>query len=260
MALTTLSKFYYGLNFTDDNNVIDFEEGVTAYAATITAGYYTLETLATEVERTMNGAGSLEYTVTIDRATRVLTIDSSGPFSLLGSSGTNALSSALPLLGFDVTSDLTGQSTYISDSGAGSEYSVQFPLQGYNDPELFQRPIDSSVKKSTSGVVEVITFGVEKRMECEILLITNIPQPVNGVIRNNPNGVEDCLAFMKYAILKAPVEFMSDENNPNDFKIYILDQTESDPGGLGFRLTEEYDKGYPEYFRTGKLTWLLREL
>jgi hypothetical protein len=258
MALKTYSKFYYGLSFDESNNAIDFVEGATTYEAFITPGFYTIETLATEIARVLNTVGVYEYVVSVHRASRVITISANSVFKLLGDTGFNYLSSALPTLGFIPNTDYIGLSEYVSELGAGSEYVVQFPIQSYNDPEHYQMPIDSSVKRSTTGVIEVITFGSEKRMECEILLITDVPQP-DGVIRNNPNGVQDCIDFLKYATKKAPIEFIPDEDRPNEFQIYILDQTESNPNGLGFRLIEEYDKGWPEYFRTGKLTWLLRE-
>jgi len=52
---------------------------------------------------------------------------------------------------------------------------------------------------------------------------------------------------------------MPDENASEEFMVLILESSEADTTGLGFSLIEEYDQGLPEYYRSGKLVWVLQE-
>lgn len=86
-------------DFDSTNNKIDFKESGSELTATISAGTYTLSTLATQVQTQLNSAGSNTYTVTVDKDER-MTIAADGNFSLLPNEGSNRDSSALPILGF----------------------------------------------------------------------------------------------------------------------------------------------------------------
>jgi hypothetical protein len=81
--------------------------------ATLTAGDYTGNTLATEVKTQMDAAGGT-YTVTYDEATAKFTIASATAFSLLWLSGANLANNAGALLGFGRTADSYGAITYTS--------------------------------------------------------------------------------------------------------------------------------------------------
>lgn len=80
------------------NNKLDFKEGSTVYAATISSGTYTLSTLCAEVKTQMESVGAYTYTVTV--SDNKITIASTGQFSLLPSTGSNYLTSILPTMGF----------------------------------------------------------------------------------------------------------------------------------------------------------------
>lgn len=258
MALSCFSKFYYGLEINEDNQNLDFEDS-SVKVAVLNVGVYTHDEIATEVERAFNLAGSQLYSVTLDRATRQLSISAAGNFKLKTESGLYIDTTGYNLLGFNMEADYSGSNSYQGESGAGFEYSPQYPLQSYVPPEINQGARNGVVNESTSGEIEAITFGTKKTMECEIFFITNIPQPTNTWIRNNGGGYEDAQRFLEAAVRKVPMEFILDETKPGEYQKFILASTEEDQNGLGFKLYEEWDKGWPDYFRTGTLTWTLQE-
>lgn len=85
-------------DFDSTNNKLDFNEGGSELTATITAGTYTLSTLATEIKTQMEVVGAETYTVSFDKDDK-LTISSTGRFSLLPNEGSNSGISAWPLVG-----------------------------------------------------------------------------------------------------------------------------------------------------------------
>ncbi len=87
----------------------------------------------------------------------------------------------------------------------------------------------------------------------EIRFATNITQPTNGPITNNPTGVEELEAFMTYLIDKAVIEFMPNSADPTTYQKVILESTNEDNRGVGFKLRERFDLGIPGYFDTGVL-------
>ena len=90
------------------NNKIDFEEtAASELTATLTVGVYTPAGLATEVDTQLTSAGASAYTITYSATTRKFTLTSDlggggGTFKLLNASGTNATTSAMGELGFDI--------------------------------------------------------------------------------------------------------------------------------------------------------------
>lgn len=126
------------------NNKLDYVEvagtGAGTYAVTLTSGSYTPDALATEVKTQLDSLGNDTWTVTYSSVTKKFTITSdltgSGTsVSLLGATGTNASTSALPLLGFDDL-DYTTLATYTSTYpvGAISRFVEPFVLYGKDDP------------------------------------------------------------------------------------------------------------------------------
>ncbi|MBO9666965.1 MAG: hypothetical protein J7501_09145 [Bdellovibrio sp.] len=259
MALLSYSKFYYGFRVTQETSKLDFIESGVLKTAELTIGDYTLAGIATEVARAFNIAGSQQYSVSADRATRRLTISAAGPFSLLPFSGSHTDWSAYRLIGFDLDIDLLDGTSFEGQEGAGEEYLLQFPLQSYVPARLNRKAIEGTRKKTITGVIEATKFGVEKRMECELLFITDIPQDGSTPLRTLDDGVEKACKFLDFATDLGFVEFMVDENRPSEFEVYRLDSTDTDPNGLGYVLYEDFDKGLPDYFHTGKLTWILQE-
>lgn len=258
MALDKHSKFYYGFKVDDTNNVIEFADSSGVHKGELTQGTYTLASLVAEVNRVFNLVGGQVYTFSVSRSDRTSTISAPGVFDLLAYTGSFSHVSAFSLLGFSTDADATGDSEYVGDTGCGKEFRPQFPLQSYLPTRANSWAIDAVRKKTATGIVEAVSFGRSRMMECELLFITDIPQPDNFIIRNNPNGEADAQEFLTYATSLGEVEFMEDESSADSFEVFILEATEDDPNGMGFRLKEEYDQNLPGYFRTGILKWNLR--
>lgn len=259
MSLTTFSTFYYGHTITDSNQYLDFDEGGDELTATIAIGTYSLEEFAVAVKTALDAAGALTYTVSVNRATRVMTISAGSNFSLLVTSGSHVGVDAYSLLGF-TGADQTGASTYSGDSASGSAFTPQFILQDHVSTDDNQGAIDETVNISASGtVVEVIKFGTEKFMECKIRYQTNIAQPSVGPITNNASGISQLRNFMQYLITKAPIEFMPDKDSPSTFQTFILESTGESQNGTAYKLRERYDLGLPGYFDTSLLKFRLIE-
>lgn len=258
MALSTFSCFYYGFEITADNNIINFDEGSGELSAELEVGSYTLTTILPVIETAMNTAGALTYTATVNRATRVITISAGSNFSLLTTSGSQIGTSPFSLLGFS-GADKTGFSTYSGTAAAGSIYEPQFRLQNYIPPENWTGAALATVNKSASGRVEVVKFGNESFMQCDIKYITNVIQADNEIIKSNASGVDNLLDFMNYCITKGPLEFMPDISDRSDYITLILESTPESKDGVAFKLNELYDKGLPGWFDTGTLKFRLIE-
>lgn len=257
--INTYSKFYYGLEVTEDNKWLDFDEGAGELSVEVRAGFYTPSELAEYIESEMNDLGSETYTVTFNRSTRKITIAATGSFDLLWDSGTNTDDTIGELLGYTISADDTGASSYLADTTCGSVYSPQFKLQDYVS-EAHSRNLRSAMKqKSASGLVEVINFGTDKFFEFSIKFATNIQQPSAGPIINNLTGVEDLEDFMQWLMLGAQVEFMPDTATPSDFYILFLESGAGDSNGLGYKLQEQYSRGLVGYFETGVLKFRVLE-
>jgi hypothetical protein len=256
MALNTYSKFYFGWTVTESSKYIDFNEGASELSAELQVGSYNSSSLATEIKRAMEEAGALTYTVSFNRSTRKFTISAGSNFALLTTTGSHLGALAFDLIGY-TGADKTVASSYVADAISGGSYSPQFKLQSYISSEHLRRAIDVSVNKTTSGRVEVVSFGQEKFMECEIKFITDIAQ--SGPIVNNESGVADYLEFIRFAITKGQVEFMADQSNVDTYEVFILESTEDSSDGTGYRLIEEYDRGLAGYYRSGKLKFRVFE-
>jgi acylphosphatase len=250
-ALTTHSTFAYGWQITTTNRYIDFNDGTTKTVA-LDIGSYTSIQLAQEIERQLDGASSLDFTVTFDRVAKKFTIAANSTFSLLFLTGVNNSQSPYELLGYTQT-DKTGSSSYLAESTSGIYYSTQFILQSYKDTSTNRRAIDGVVNKSANGTVEVIKFGNERMMECEFNFITNLQQEQGSIIRENLTGLEEFTQMMEWLTEKYPVEFMKDESVLTTYEAFILESTESDQNGLNYDLIELYDRGLSYYFRSGIL-------
>jgi hypothetical protein len=252
MSLTTFSAFTYGHDITEDNQFIDFnEDGSTEIAAQVKIGSYTLQSFIDAVSNAMNDASENTYTITVDRITRLITIAGSVPFNLTVLSGSHFAISAFALMGF--TTNRSGSNTYTGNLPSGYIYEPQYKLQKYVDFSDYIESVDSSVNTSASGIVEVVSFGQNQFMECNITYVTNIVG--QGVIKNNSSGIADLRAFMNYAIQKKPMEFIPDLSTPNTYTPCILDKTPRSSKGVGFQLYELYAKGLANYFETGTLTF-----
>lgn len=254
MALKNHSVFYYGHKIDSNNNLIPFKDGVSVEkVAELPVGSYTLTKFVQVIVAALNAASSLDWTGSVDRATRIVTLTSSGPASLLFATGSTALNSPYLLLGFSA-SDLINQTSFVGSSASGSEYRPQFPIQDYLGKDKNKKLVNAVVTKSASGdAVSVQSFGVDRYIRGNIKFITN--EPTAGILRNNPNAVEEVQNFMDYIIEKNPIEFMENENDVNTFDRVYLENTADGMGGTSYELVEYFDRSLPGYFETGALTF-----
>lgn len=244
------STIYYGHTITSDNNFIDFDEGVGELTAELSPGKYSLTEFQAEIKKALDNAGTLTYTVTLNRSVPAFTISSTANFDLLTTTGSHAGQSAFSLVGFS-GADKTGASTYTGGQ-SGSIFNPQFKLQSYVSSDDLRSAIDASINESASGELEIVTFGTKKRVEFNLRLITN--RPMDGhLVRNNPSGVQDARLLLQYLITKAPIEIMYDSSDRDTFETLILESTTEDNKGTGYRLRELYDRGLPDIYETGVL-------
>lgn len=252
MSLNAFSCFYYGFEVTADNCYLDFAEGGSELTAEVPVGSYTATEFAVAIKTALDDAGANTYQVAFNRTTRKITISASSTFTLKLATGTHIGSNPWALAGFTQGADLTGAITYTGATAAGSMYEPQFKLQEYVSSSDLQQAVDATINKTASGRVEVVRFGTEKFIEMNIKFVTDIVQDGN-LIKSNPSGVDDARAFLRFAITKAPFEFMESSSQTSVFETVILESTAESNNGTGYRLREMYDKGLPGYYETGKL-------
>jgi hypothetical protein len=110
------------------------------------------------------------------------------------------------------------------------------------------------VNESASGIIEVVRFGNVMFTQFNIMYITNLPMD-GKLIRNNPNGVSDLNLFMDYITNANPIEFMPDVSDRNTFQDLIIESTTLSKDGIEYKLKELYDKGLPNFFESGLLSF-----
>lgn len=257
MSLKSHSVFYYGYQITETNQYINFKEGAGPQkTAIIPVGTYSLTRLLQVVAASLNSASSVTWGFTVNRQTRIIQILADSTASLLFGSGTNALISIAPLLGFN-NADYNNLLVFTGSKASGKEYRPQYLLQDYKDKTQLQKLINATVNKSASKqVVSVQHFGVEEFYKFTIKYITN--RDVSGsddFYKNNPNAVEEAKAFLQWITQKYIVEFMPDENVPANYDRMYLETSAQDSDGIGYELIEYTDKDLPNFFDTGLLTF-----
>lgn len=254
----THSRFYFDFEVDSTKNAIDFSEGGPEIQATLSTGSYTMTQFATELQRSLNDAGGLTYTVTVNRTTRIFTIAATGTFELLVSTGSRAGTTAYGSAGF-TGADRTGAATYDGNAAAGQEYTTQKMLQSFVDSSDNEGAASATVNRSVSAKVEVVKFGEEKFYEMDFQLITNVAQPEGSVIRNRATGVADFRTFIRFMVTKAPFEFMPDEDAPSTFTKVILESTPESKDGVKFKLKEQFVRGLVNYYNSGLLRMRVQE-
>lgn len=254
MAISSHSLFYYGHVVTGDNNLIPFKEGAgPEKIAELPVGSYTLSRFVEIIVAALNAASSLDWGGTVNRSTRVINLTSSGPASLLFGTGSVNANTPAALAGFNAT-DKLNLTSFFGDFASGYSYSPQFPLQSYLPKTANKKMVNAVVTKSATGdSVSVQSFGIDRFIKGNIKFITN--QPTEGVLRNNPNALEEIKDFMDFIVEKNPIEFMEDENDPDSYDPVYLESTQTDANGTSYELTEYVDRNLPEYFETGLLTF-----
>lgn len=258
MALDVFSKFYYGFIIDNDNRFLNFDEGGLELTVELLGGSYSFTEGAVMVQNAFNAAGALGYTVTPDRTTRSLTISATGTWNALIQSGTLAANQAWDQIGFTGLVDLTGASSYTGDTPVVSSFQPQFWLQDYTPSSNKKKKSESTVRKTATGAVEVVTFGDESYMKCSIMFSTDLPMD-DKVIANNPTGLADLRSFMEFCITKAKLEFMEDVAVPNNFETMILESTEQGRDGTEFELKEMVSQNLPDFYEVKGLTFRVIE-
>ena len=253
--LDTRSKFYYGYAITGTpfNGSLNLNEGSGEILIEIPVGTYTLDTLVVALRNALLTQGTLDYSVSVDRSTRRITISATSNFDLLTNSGTQVGTSAWALLGFDTTADKTGMMTYTGESASGDEYRPQFFLQSYVDPEDFQSKQQSSKNVASNGTtVEVVNFGIGKFIEMDIKFITSRTDISDGVnILHNPSGLEDARRFFQDITELNEFEFIPDEANAGTFFRVILESTPDFNNGTGYKLKELFNQNLRDVYESG---------
>jgi len=250
MALKTFSKFYYGYSITASspaNNIINFDEGSGELTAIMSPGNYTLTEILSAVKTAMDGAGTLEYTVSVNRNSRQITISSTASFDLLTNTGTAVGISPWSILGFSTAADHTGASSYLGETSSGKVYYPQFILQDYKDPTMRQERIDASINESASGKLETVFFGVRNFIDFSLKFITDL-EIGSHPFYNNPNGKADAVAFLNYLSTKGGFEFMPDKNNAGSFFSVLVDAMPGSSTGVGYELTELVGQNLPDIY------------
>lgn len=253
MSISTRSAFFFGHIVDETNNRFDFDEGSGELNAIIDAGSFSLTDYLNTVLTAINAVAVAQtYSIVLDRVTRQPTISAPGNFSILIGTGTFKGTSAYTLLGYTGLVDLTGTNSYQADSGSGQEYLNQFVLAEYVAPDEFQDAAFGVVNKSTSGLIETVSFGIESFFEFNNKFITSISQSSASVIQNNPTGKEDAVAWLQAIVKKGNFEFMPDVADRSIFFKVLLESMPSAKTGLGYKLREH--KKCTGAFETGKMT------
>lgn len=210
LAYCQLYNTMYNVNST--NNNVDIKISGVSYNATVPAGVYNANSLATALQTAMTSAVSNSWSVVYNSNQLTYTITGSSNFQLLFSSGAHASTSLWQVLGFASSNGLTGIDT-TSGTSTTSTQVVQFNLPLYifinlsniassnvftsdGDSFSFVIPID----QNSGSVVEydaMSNFDQYIRVPDNLSFINTIK--VNLTTRKNTtvslNGSEWCAIF-----------------------------------------------------------------
>ncbi|MEN0059510.1 MAG: hypothetical protein AAGB31_11795 [Bdellovibrio sp.] len=254
-ALSSYSKIYYGPELTELKRSFTIKEDGIEKVAFLDPGCYLPSQFPLILQQAINAVSSQQYSVSLNRSTRLLTISAEGSFEVPLVSMFEDASNIASLVGFTQDADLTGSNSYTSLNPCCEEYAFQFPLQSYLSSRENASQIQAVKKKTITGIVEATSFGIERQVSFEAMYITDIVQDPRSIIRTKVEAVAGFLSLLDYCIRQEAIEFMEDENRPDVFEILTLASTEENQNGLGYRLIEEYDEGLPNYYRSGTLTF-----
>ena len=251
MAAENFSLFLYGMEITQDNQNLNFDEGSGELTAVIEIGPHTLSEMASKIKTAMDAAGTQSYTITLDRASRKFTISAASGFSLLVSSGSQVGTSPWSIIGF-TGADKPTATSHVSNGEAASIYKPQFKLQDYTPSTNFKEKVDPNVHESANGEIETVFFGDRSFIEMSIKFITDKPQD-NMVIKSNPTGVADARAFFQEMIRKVPFEFVEDIDAPTVFERVLAESLPGNSRATGYRMREMVGDGLPGYFEMNNI-------
>lgn len=234
-TITTRSKFYFDTGVRLDNRFIDFNEGGPTLFAQMNVGDYTLTEYSQEFARALNESGGQDYTVTLDRDTRKLTVSAPSDFSLLCATGPRLGQSAWTTAGF-TGADRTGSNSYEGDLGAGKEYQTQYPIEAFTQKSHSIVLENGSYSATPVGTAQVANFADGFRIPMNIRVITNKTNLKNVNFYENVNGIDDFMYFINRCMRRDRIEFMPNVNDSNAFNRILLESTSEDRQGLEFEL------------------------
>jgi len=250
MALTAKSLFNYGFTVTQFNNSLDFKtvSGGPVNSAKLDFGYYSLSDLLLQIATQLKAADpNFTYTVSADRTinggleNRITISTNSSYFQLLFSSGPFHASTIAPLIGFNLT-DYTGLTSYTSSSSAGQVLVPNYIGYNYISPDQ-EKKVQGAVSISASGIKESVVYSimtfVEVEFKHETLIRVNVTWP----------------SLINWMIQQRAFEFTPEITNPNTFYVVTLDKSAGDSKGMGFKWTEMLSEGFPNFYRTGAMTF-----
>ena len=243
------TEILYGLEITEDNRYLSFEDADGVFGVDLKPDSYTHTCLIKELNKIMQ---SLEKDVTfsMDRSTCRVTIKTDSQLDLLASSGVTR--NMFELLGFTTGLDLTGQTEYLADTPMGKRYMVQFCPQSLLRCEDNKALKGATVNESISGKYECFHCGEESFFEFNLRFITDIKQDCFFMF-SNPTGVQDARDLFDYMICKRAVELTPDCDFRDEFYTVVLDKTPESRNGTGYELKEMYAQGLCGYYETGIL-------
>lgn len=115
----SLVNSLYNVIESENDRVYIYEGGATQVTATLTPGYYTTSTLATEVATRLSSASAGEdYTCTYSSTTGKFTIAAVGVTTFIFNFGTNTTRRANVLLGFNAADQSVAATSQVSDNVA----------------------------------------------------------------------------------------------------------------------------------------------
>lgn len=254
MALNTKCKFYFGVVIEQDSNYFDFDDGAGEVSFSIPSGYYSPTEIVDIVSSNLNSVGSKSYSCYFNRQSRSVVISCTSNFKILIATGKHSGATIYKSIGFTSLFDLIGNSSYTSNLVIGIEYRPQFYLLDYIPLGHNIKSVQASINETGSGSVEVIKYGTKRFLEFSIELITNRIIHNTQSFESSITAVDDVLTFLNFAISKSKIEFMEDVSNVEKFNTIILESTEADQNGVGFKLQEQLDYG-EGFYKTGKLVF-----
>ena len=110
------------------------------------------------------------------------------------------------------------------------------------------------MNESSSGEVEVVTFGTKRIMTFNIKYITNNNGDRTAYYSNKPfDYIQDAINFMEFITDKNKLEFMKDQTDRATFDDILLEKTSTSGSGSGYTLKELYSQNLSGFFETGDL-------
>lgn len=201
-----MTNSFYTVN--NNNNKIYFTESNVLKTATLTNGFYTSSQLATQIQTQMNSASRNTYTVILNSNTYQYTFSSTANFGF--KFGTNTISSAYKLLGFDT-----------------NDYSESTSTTSVNIIDL----------NSIKGIY--IDFHDDKRKDIEF---SNNNNPSN-VFSLTFNDKSDFGSLLSYKVRQNYIQKLKFVNTISlKFKLYDQDFNDLTTNGLDWYLTLHLDE------------------